>query len=825
MNSHDAATHYNNVLFIISDIANGGIQFWNRYDLTNTFFLQISYGLYTFQNITTSLLFIFINEIFNYEISFHKFYSFFFFFIAIVIRSFGFFLLLKLISNNLLLSIIGTIIANIFFTYHLNLGLVTINLLSYLPLMLYLLLQIFYNFKLKYFTLLIFVFAICVVNSPLMTLGYFYMTIHAFLISLFLFNFKKIFNIFKKKNFINNNFSKNSISLITTAILTSLMILPYIIMIKYIGTDYYIPNSGLGETTGRLNQIMNPFTYFEKEIYTNNIGQLLNETFNSTSQNWTYSWLFLNNFTIFFSLIGIFFSKNNFKYIFIFTIIFLLFLNFDNNYKNPLAFFHYVNALTNPFSFLLRTFHMTNLIIPFFIIPLFTLGIGEVIKIYKIYSREKIVKYISILILYTVFCFLFLNSDVKFYVLLSNLLIFIVFYSLLIEVKIKRRFYFILSFFSLLLLEIFYLSNYINTRNNNHLELLKDETYFVVNSNDPKKLNFENNLYKSLPSEYTKNFISWANPLYYGFYYKITHFNNFKKSYLYNPVHKSFKNLSSDTLIQEYLINNKELISFKKNIYELKNNNFEKVLHSFDNNKNYYLINSEKDIIKYDKNASILLSKNNLSKSTHNFKIKFNKLNVIKSKIKDNFITIYYKLDDNFPENLFSTKIDNINKKIKINILYEDINGNSISTLIDDKETFNINSIKENYLILKLDKNKLSKIKYINIVFDLNYTLLNLLNNSMDNLSFIYNAEDDGYLIVNYPYDKKWNVFVNNVELNTYKANKYFFAFKINKGNNKISIKYNDEYQLKILMYISIILMFFSIIYVHYVILVKNINE
>ena len=95
------------------------------------------------------------------------------------------------------------------------------------------------------------------------------------------------------------------------------MILPYIIMIKYIGTDYYIPNSGLGETTGRLNQIMNPFTYFEKEIYTNNIGQLLNETFNSTSQNWTYSWLFLNNFTIFFSLIGIFFLKIILNYIFI----------------------------------------------------------------------------------------------------------------------------------------------------------------------------------------------------------------------------------------------------------------------------------------------------------------------------------------------------------------------------------------------------------------------------------------------------------------------------------------------------------------------------
>ena len=79
MNSHDSATHYNNVLFIISDITNGSIQFWNRYDLTNTFFLQLSYGLYTFQNIITSLLFLFFNDILYLDISFHKFYSFFFF--------------------------------------------------------------------------------------------------------------------------------------------------------------------------------------------------------------------------------------------------------------------------------------------------------------------------------------------------------------------------------------------------------------------------------------------------------------------------------------------------------------------------------------------------------------------------------------------------------------------------------------------------------------------------------------------------------------------------------------------------------------------------
>ena len=46
MNAHDPATHYNNFLQIFSELKNGGIQLWNIYDLTSTFFVQLSYGIY-----------------------------------------------------------------------------------------------------------------------------------------------------------------------------------------------------------------------------------------------------------------------------------------------------------------------------------------------------------------------------------------------------------------------------------------------------------------------------------------------------------------------------------------------------------------------------------------------------------------------------------------------------------------------------------------------------------------------------------------------------------------------------------------------------------
>ena len=82
MNVHDTATHYNNVFIIISDFFNGGVQFWNRFDQVNTFFVHLSYGIYNVQNIITAFFYIILNYYLNFDISFHNYYSFTFFVIG-----------------------------------------------------------------------------------------------------------------------------------------------------------------------------------------------------------------------------------------------------------------------------------------------------------------------------------------------------------------------------------------------------------------------------------------------------------------------------------------------------------------------------------------------------------------------------------------------------------------------------------------------------------------------------------------------------------------------------------------------------------------------
>jgi hypothetical protein len=821
MNAHDPATHYNNFLQIFSELKNGGIQFWNIYDLTSTFFVQLSYGIYNFQNFITALIFFFFNYFSNFN--YHSFYSFTFFFIGIVIRSFGFFILFKYIISNYNLAIFGTIVANIFITYHLNIGLVTSNLLSYLPILLFIILKIFDKKELNYFLFLILLSTICIANSPLMTLGYFYMTVHAFLLSLFVINFyNKKFHFFKFTNNIIFN-RKNLIKIFFTIFISLLIILPYLLMLKYLSSDYFIPNSGLQGTSGRLNQILNPHEYFSKEIYTNNFHNFLSNVFNYKYQKWQYSWPFFNNFIIFFSLIGMIFSKNLIKYPFIFTIIFLLCLNFPNDPKSIFSLFHWITVLTNPFSFLLRSFHMVNLIIPFFIAPLFLLGVKESFLLYKKYDEINIYKFFIFLILYNLFSFLILELNNSFYLLLSNITIFLIFFSLKVKNKIYRKIFSLIFFILLILIEVFFLSKYINIINPNHMQLITTNNSYLINQSDPQNKVLQNTIMKSLPENYTKYYTPWANPLFSGSYYNVIHFNNYKKSYLYNPIHKSLENLHDDLIIQNYITKNKELISFKANVY-IKENNF---LYKYDKNlklnNRYFFLNNRNEQIPYNFFISDKLAKNINKDVFFDFSLPFENDLYVHEK-KDDYYQVTYDLPVNFPKNLNTSYISKNLTSAKLQI-------QTTNNIIDFKTSnlnknfyFNVNDIKKNKLIFNIPHEHFNKINKIYLSFLLDFNYLNLSKENNDTYMFNYYSKNDGYLVINMPFDEKWNIKVNDKISDIFIANKYFMAIKIKKGDNIIVMDYMNESFLRNLIYLSVFLIFICLIYVHYSIIRNNLN-
>ena len=72
--------------------------------------------------------------------------------------------------------------------------------------------------------------------------------------------------------------------------------------------------------------------------------------------------------------------------------------------------------------------------------------------------------------------------------------------------------------------------------------------------------------------------------------------------------------------------------------------------------------------------------------------------------------------------------------------------------------------------------------------------------------------EKDKTIYTSIPYDKGWKVYVNNKEIKTFKINNSLLGFDLNKGKNKIELKYVPN-NLDIGLSISITTVIFSITY------------
>ena len=71
------------------------------------------------------------------------------------------------------------------------------------------------------------------------------------------------------------------------------------------------------------------------------------------------------------------------------------------------------------------------------------------------------------------------------------------------------------------------------------------------------------------------------------------------------------------------------------------------------------------------------------------------------------------------------------------------------------------------------------------------------------------NSNKNGYLLLTIPYDKNIKVYVNGKEKKISKATNAFIKLKINKGNNKVVLKYvPSEFYIGLVISILFIITF-----------------
>lgn len=829
-NFHDQAIPFHNSFTLISHYYHGGIQLWNQYDQMSYIFGHLGSGFYQLANIITALAYILLSPFFYYEAElFHSIHSIVFYASATLIRTVGGYLLLRKFSRSPLVVFVGLIYFNTLLSSQMWMGYNTNNLYGYFPLLIYFILRFFENYRLRDFLMAFVVMTIAVATSPLQALSYFYLAVHFFIISCILGailkmdigNIKKL--ILSIKEGLNHN---NLIKAFFAIGVGTIIILPSLFMADSLNNDFFIPGSGLGETSGRFDNIFSIQNYFSnKTFFVADPKSFLIKSVDYWNNDWEYDWMFLGISSIIFSIIGVLFSRDKRKHIFLWTIILILLCNvLSQGQASIISIGHWLNVLTNPFSFLVRSFHMSALLMPYLLPPLIVLGLqscSAIInkKLESIYTNRVILGIVSIITILVYFSFS-LGVYPMVYVLLTGILFLMGFYLLWENNLFKRTLvgsiiyqhrvivlYLLFAF--ALFCDMGALSVYI--KNNKHLvdimeHIIKDKNgnshSGVVDYQNPKVFPFREYL-RPEPIPISLRGINYQLTN-YGLYYRYTHVEKyFDTPSLYKPRHISYKGMNYDTEIKQYLVDNNRLLFFAD--YAVLNSNI-----SFSDianaklSKHVILVDSHKDnnpriLTKLPKLDTI--EKEHLPLRLSEFSFSFENATK-RSRLKSN--EYIFNLPDTFPSyistGLFTDDINNISLTLGVREL------KPVQGKLKDPFTYDIQNVSHGKLTILLPK-------VLNVVDDLlvlkhreSMDIIDIWRNEHDNLGITLFSQNDGWLVFHYPYDEKWRLTIDGNIAQVHRVNKYFIGTPIQNGEHNILLQYWPDTWLREMILISIIL-------------------
>jgi len=297
----------------------------------------------------------------------------------------------------------------------------------------------------------------------------------------------------------------------------------------------------------------------------------------------------------------------------------------------------------------------------------------------------------------------------------------------------------------------------------------------------------------------------------YG-YELIKNYNN--QTYIYkNKYHLSFANLYTKYIsIEEF--NNLTPLEKENTMLEATvvssditpnytyQNNIKNINYTISNHN----IENNKIIIKDNQNNKIIINPDNITNSEIYLYIKNIKFTPQKKSTAYNIsVTIDNKTISEGTKDKNTNAYYFENNDILINLGYYQNLTSNIELTFSSLGTYSYDSLE--ILALNFD-NYQTNISNLN---ESNFTLNNYGNNFLEGT---VDTTEDGILQFTTNYSKGWKVYVDNIEVSTFEANKYFLGINIKKGNHKIYMEYTTPYKNTgtILTIIAIILFIYIII-------------
>jgi hypothetical protein len=297
----------------------------------------------------------------------------------------------------------------------------------------------------------------------------------------------------------------------------------------------------------------------------------------------------------------------------------------------------------------------------------------------------------------------------------------------------------------------------------------------------------------------------------YGTFYQYTPMGRFFHPWdIYEPRHISYKNLYPDIEIQRYLAENSRNIFFADHAFDSRYLSFTDILR----------LNLEQRVIIVDpeeNNRPFLKTAERVNISPMNFEEKFYNvsLNWTKAKVHKTSAGWEYTFDlpKDFPSYLSTTVFTNDYASWKLMV------GNRVldpmQGVLTTPFTFDVQNIQEKKLTVVLPDVAAPEAG-IRLQVKLPRGILDVWKNTYDDFGMTYEAPKSGWLVFNYPYDKKWELTIDNHETPISKVNRYFMGAPISGGEHQILLRYWPHTSLRFWIFISMTastLCFFGIIF------------
>ncbi len=837
----------------VSNALHGGVQLWNRYDEMNYAYLYLSHGIQTLVNILTGWTYLLLSPFFAEPgKALHIFYCSVFHFFLILIRTAGGYLLLRKFRCHPLVIFVSLLILNTLLTSHMYVGYTPSNLYSYFLLLAYFLLRFFDRFHLKDFLCSLLVMAMACANSLLLALGYFYQVVHFFMVGCFVFNFgqfKATMSKFKQ-GFTQSNLWR-VLGVLSVCILLTL---PCLYLARSLKKDFYIPNSGLGDTKGRMKMGLNPLEYFKPagKSFANPWDWPV-KAVDFEHNDWAGSWLFLGASVLWFSLIGLVFSKHREKHIFLWSAIGILSVNFP---QDPHSFFslgHWLNALTNPFRFLLRSFHMSSLLMPLLFFPLVAFGLQALKELLSqnsesTYADRVPVAMVTVMAIVVAFSFL-LPFTAKVHTILSGIiflaiLVFIHHRPLITAQKpflkiLNTNLILVFLIISTVAVDLKALCIYM------HQEYYQGRTltpmhYVGLDDPDPVLLEYQNPFllpfreYYSFSKKDVKPFaIFQIGNLFYqehsakglvayglligcpGLFFQYTPLERYTRTVMiYNPFHWSYRNIYDDPEIEEYLARDKRFLYLADYAIDAEHGSLGEILNR-NLDRKVILVEGQggERWVKHLQNLADL-SQNMLKGPEEEPVYRSWEFPFSPSRVRQqgDFKKYIFDLPKDFPSYLSTTIFtdDRLSWQLKI--------GDHELLPVQgslNPWTFDVQNVRQGKLAILLPKDFNTSGITAMLKVKLPEGISDIWRNAYDDFGFNYRAPRDGWLVVHYPFDSKWSLSVDGKPSPIAKVNGYFIGTPLSKGEHRILLRYWPGTPLRIMIFISIILtvlVFFGLI-------------